>query len=693
MHISSIKLRDWKAFESAAFEFPQPGSRKNVVLIGGRNGYGKTTLFEALALGLFGRDGLALVLRAGVAADEQRLSQNFRSFIERALFTGALPSGRNSCSIELRFIDESGEPIEIVRRWHFNDAGKLKQGEYGEELRIIEGTARRPVMPPRSEADPDSWYRNWISRRFLPTSLAGFFLFDGESASIYAERDMGAQVREGISGLLGLNWLEQLARDLRQYAASKRTQLPRGASTEAINQLEAAIAAMEAELANAGRRCQELELELRGSEQERDALTRELAGFGGGTRAQFEELAKEKADHERQYENAEDRLRIIAEMDLPLALTGQALRHRVSDRLDRERHREQWEAATSQRQERTSQVVALLDEQLSGVAPPLIAEQEVSVRQAVQNALERLWFPPPENVADSFRHPHARGPLLQRVLDRLTSAQAISSGTVVELLDAIDKTAAKMREIQAAIRQTEGEAPQTDDKRTRLAELNTRIGELNRESGELGNLRRSRTDEIQQKRGELGRLTGQMDQSQKPARLASRAEQVANMLDQLVQEAWPTQTQHVASEMTEAVRSMAHRNDYLNRVEIDAEGAVALRSPRGDDLRQLDLSAGEKQIFTQALFSAVAKVSEREFPLVVDTPLGRLDEQHRLNVLRHLASRSGQVILISTDTEVVGAYLDAIRSKVGKTYIIRNETHDGVARSRPEAGYFDGQDI
>ena len=96
MHISSIKLRDWKAFESAAFEFPQPGSRKNVVLIGGRNGYGKTTLFEALALGLFGRDGLALVLRAGVAADEQRLSQNFRSFIERALFTGALPSGRNS---------------------------------------------------------------------------------------------------------------------------------------------------------------------------------------------------------------------------------------------------------------------------------------------------------------------------------------------------------------------------------------------------------------------------------------------------------------------------------------------------------------------------------------------------------------------------------------------------------------------
>ena len=122
MHIRSIKLRDWKAYETASFEFPDPGSRKNVILIGGQNGFGKTTLFEALALGLFGRDGLHLVQRAGVAGDELRQTQNFRSFIERALFSGAAAAGRYSCSIELKFIDEFGEPIEIVRRWFFTDA-------------------------------------------------------------------------------------------------------------------------------------------------------------------------------------------------------------------------------------------------------------------------------------------------------------------------------------------------------------------------------------------------------------------------------------------------------------------------------------------------------------------------------------------------------------------------------------------
>ncbi len=694
MYIRSIKLRDWKAYESALFEFPEPGNRKNVVLIGGRNGFGKTTLFEALALGLFGRDGLSLVLRAGVAADEQRLSQNFKSFIERALFSGALPNGRNSCSIELKFVDDYNEPIEIVRKWHFNDQGKLKQGESGEELRILEGSARRPVNPPRNEENIDSWFREWISRKFLPTSLAGFFLFDGESASIYAERDMGTQVRQGISGLLGLNWLDQLAKDLRQYAAVKRTQLPKGASTEAINQLDTAIAAMEAELATAESKLREMETERQSSEHERDSLTRELtANHGGGTRAQFEELAKEKADHERQYATAEDRLHAIAEMDLPFALTGQALCKRVTVRLEQERQREQWEAATSQRQERTSQAIVLLDEQLEEVIPPLTASQEHCVKTAVRKSLERLWFPPPAGVADSFRHPHARGPLLQRVLDRIENAQAISTNTVNELLDAMNRTAAKAREIQFTIQQMEGSAPYSEEKQMRLTALNARITELDRSCGEIINLKRSRTEEIQQKRSELGRLAGKLDQSQKPARLANRADEIAGMVDSLVQEAWPIQTQHVANEMTRAIQKMAHRSDYLSSVEIDAEGTVALLSPKGDDLRQYDLSAGEKQIFTQALFSAVADVSERDFPLVIDTPLGRLDEQHRLNVLRHLAARQGQVILISTDTEVVGPYLEAIRTKISKTYIIRNETRGGIARSWPEEGYFTEQNI
>lgn len=64
MYISQITLRDWKAYTTASFDLPAPGRDKNIVLIGAPNGYGKTSLFEAIVLGMFGRDGLPLIARS-----------------------------------------------------------------------------------------------------------------------------------------------------------------------------------------------------------------------------------------------------------------------------------------------------------------------------------------------------------------------------------------------------------------------------------------------------------------------------------------------------------------------------------------------------------------------------------------------------------------------------------------------------
>jgi DNA sulfur modification protein DndD len=261
------------------------------------------------------------------------------------------------------------------------------------------------------------------------------------------------------------------------------------------------------------------------------------------------------------------------------------------------------------------------------------------------------------------------------------------------LLEARARAAAALRDVNAAIQAAEVPAPQLEQKRVRISELNGRIRQLSEEQGAKENLIASRKVDLEQRRKELGRLTGQLDQSARPARLAKRAEEVASMLDELSADAWPVQAQSIASAMTLAVKEIAHRSDYLSRVEITDDGQVMLLTPDGRNLRELDLSAGEKQIFTQALFWAIAHVSGRVFPLVIDTPLGRLDQEHRLNVLRHLVRREGQVILISTNTEVGGPYLDAIRSRVIKACRIENSTDGDIGSSWPVDGYFPGEGI
>jgi DNA sulfur modification protein DndD len=86
MHLRKIELKDWKAYVSASVELPRPRPGQNVVLIGAKNGYGKTSLFEALVLELFGQDGLPIITRAhfGLSSDDH-VKISYNNFLSGAL--------------------------------------------------------------------------------------------------------------------------------------------------------------------------------------------------------------------------------------------------------------------------------------------------------------------------------------------------------------------------------------------------------------------------------------------------------------------------------------------------------------------------------------------------------------------------------------------------------------------------------
>ena len=688
MYISQIVVRDWKSYTTASFEFPAPTSNGNIILIGAPNGYGKTSLFEAVVLGIFGREGLPLIARSSLwGTDKERLATSYKVFLEKALHRGATDAGRNSCSVKIRFVDEDDDPLDIQRIWHFNDAGMYRPQD--EEVHIYRGATRKAEGPDGLLGnDRMEWFRDYIAENLLPFTLAHFFMFDGEQVSVLAEREMSAQVRAGIEGLLGIPILKQLAKDLRAYAEARRRESP-NVSDRTIERLEFERDQLTVEHEKKTIRLREIEPTLARQKVERENLIRELGSFGAGSQAFLQEQFEQIKDYERTVERGKANLESLLLKDIALALCGVELRKKLSRKLRAEAILERWENSKDQGDTKFESYLDAVGAGMDSIDPLLTESQRQAILEVVRVAWKRLWHPPPEGYEEEYRHPYLNDLERGKVIASLGELDELGAPSIVELLNVIAVSEDKLKRLQEEVTRTEAVAPHVDSKRERLSVLNGEIQVLDQEVGALRREIEALESQINHKNTELTRMAGQWDAAKPAIRRAVRALKVSSMVDQVVAKAVPSQIEAIARAMTKAHASMAHKKDLVERIHIDKSCDVQLLNSEGVDVRTYDLSAGEKQIFTQSLISAVSSVSGRGFPMVIDTPLGRLDVEHRKGVLNHLANREHQVILLSTDTEVAGEYLREIAPNVQKRYLLQFERLGDIGRSTARVGYFE----
>ena len=100
----------------------------------------------------------------------------------------------------------------------------------------------------------------------------------------------------------------------------------------------------------------------------------------------------------------------------------------------------------------------------------------------------------------------------------------------------------------------------------------------------------------------------------------------------------------------------------------------------------------ENQIFATALIAGLAKVSNIKAPMVVDTPLGRLDSKHRNNIVDFwLSDTDRQIILLSQDEEIDADFLKRIKKSVSKTYLLEHQDDgEGIGRTTAKANAYFG---
>jgi DNA sulfur modification protein DndD len=670
-----IVLRNWKAFEWAELDLSAPADQP-VVLIGGNNGNGKTSLLEAIAVGLYGIrahiDRSRLSREVGEGAMPKR--SDYHQAIERAMHRQAFERGERDMSVVIQ-VDCEDEPFEIERRWYFGDDGSFVEED--EELVLRLGADRHILSPPTDV--PGAEYAFFeIERRIAPAGMLPFLLFDGEQIRRLAQRELGEQVRFGLESALGVSVIKALLADLSDYARD------RGRDVQADSlevSLSSQLDSLVSQLSGARAELESVAARLDPLRKRRDQIVKSIGSIGDGTyqdrHVEFELRKKLQAD----LQAARHELLVSGVRLLPFLLIPSKLLQMVESALDRVAR------STPLSPEQNERMLRELIAALAKTDPPLssdvLADLTRRTREAWRNSVSVE-----QGSRETVAHGYLVGHDVRRVHELATSSRGVARGEIDAMLH-------RILELTGALAHMDDQ----DSKRSR-AEANRieLVTELEGTSQEIVQLeeQRRRLDQVVGKlvaqieplEQDLNRRKGQRRGAGQAAVGAAAARAVVQALTGSIAAAMPAHYEALAKALTDAYRGLAHKG-IVQSVLIEHDGTVALLDAVGRDLRDTDASAGENQIFAMALIASVTGLGGSALPLVIDTPLGRLDTEHRDRVLDYFTSRSAQTILLSQPEEVSGRYYERIADRVGSEHhLLYRSEGGGLGETVVRKGYF-----
>lgn len=670
-----VVLRNWKAFERAELDFAASHDRP-VELIGGNNGNGKTSLLEALAVGLYGVH--AYIDRSRLARESEGVAapkrSDYRQMIERAMHRQSYERGDRDMSVVIEIDAEDGS-FEIERHWYFGDEGDFVEDD--EELILRAGEDRHLLSPPSDVPHAEFAFFE-IERRIAPASMLPFLLFDGEQIRRLAQRELGEQVRFGLESALGVSAVRGLIDDLADYSRDRGKEV-QADGVEAG--LSSQIAALSTELTATRNELELVEATLDPLRRRRDEIVRAIGSIGEGTYQDRHADLELRKRIEADLQTGRHDLLMSGVRLLPFLLIPAKLLLRTEKALDRAA------GATSLSPDQDERWLGELIAAMGRTEPPLppeaFADLARRTREAWKNSLGAV-----DATEGTSMHGYLVGHDARRVHELLNSSRSAARSEIETMLRRIeDANMALVRIEDDDRRRTKAEHDRVDLV-AELEQIGRSIGDLDAQRRRLDQVAGKLEAQIEPLEAELGRRKGQRRGIGTGGTGAEAARSIVAALERSIAATMPRHYGELASALTDAYRDLAHKG-IVQTVSIEQDGNVSLLDAFGRDLRSTEASAGENQIFAMALIGSITGLGDASLPLVIDTPLGRLDTGHRDRVLDYFTTRSSQTILLSQPEEVAGRYYERIAGRIGSEHHLAYRSEGGgLGETVVEKGYF-----
>lgn len=698
MIISSITLNNYRLYRGLNKIDFKPEENKNIFLISGENGFGKTTFLHSLLWCLYGR----LVADVEVNIRKELLSNGYNTLLKSNL--------NNVLKNELDLIDDS--VISSIRKNGYkNDTEYLKNiTQYYVSIEFSDVVI--PSLPCTSltvkrgydylldkefieiyidgnkneltnEIGPDIFINDFI----LNKDIARFFFFDSEQIVALADTNTVAEKRKLCSAyneVLGVRKYEDLKNNLENVRLRFRKKSSDIAGRDKLLELLARQEEIQKKGEELQKQSDSLDLLLLDFQSKNEELQLQLLREGNGTTAQ-------------EYERLQTLLDVVKNKDIsykeqlkeyldyaPLAIVGKLLtsaktqiesdyKLKVSntDLISRNiivsditsdllSLIHESNIAESQKREMQEQVQTVLKkykgEVSTAVALTSLSEEDYNEFMSIYsyiNSTYRLEF---ERLAEDYKKN-------KQVLER--TSRKISTIQSKEGDELIKKLRNEKNVIEAEI------AKITDN----IKNLHMEIGVVNQELAT-----------ISKQVSELSKRVNLSDIDSKKDEVASK---LISELDTFLYSLKQEKKYSLERRIKTILNVLMHKDDFIGEVEVDIVGDsmdINLFASDGSKINKESLSKGEQQLYATSILKALVEESNIQFPVFIDSPLQKFDKSHATKIITEFyPTISKQVILFPLlYKELTPEELDVMKPLVNSAYLIKND----VTRS-----FFDKIDV
>lgn len=618
----------------------EPGHTKNLILIGGLNGRGKTTILNAIYYVLFGKQGMS--------------EQDYKLTFSGAINDRYYEEGGRDCSVSLSFEDEH-ETVTVIVTWTFDHRKTL----IGENRKVY--VKNNSDGKTRETSISEQEYYDFINRR-IPFEAAPFFIFDGEKIQELVTKQDDKLMKQSIQRIVSIEIYQELVNDLEKLQSSLERKLRQ-------KQVNRKLSEILDEIEENKDRLERYRANLKKTEEEFEQLNKRFIEIDQKRRKKLAastesnvQIQKRLAEYELRLEQVNKQLEDFAKGGLTKYLLAPLIK-KMQQSLQEEKkfidlqqqHRSQFAPFESFMSRLTS----------VRIEPPLTVEQ----MDQILTEGKKIWAE--LNRINTVELPHREiiHDISPRMREKLLSLPTTINHNIRELLDQKLQYERLIKE-QKELLENAPDPIDTTEEDEQLKAIGALLGEKKSlmKRAQLGIRKYSHAiEDLRRKYTQIEKTTEEQSELQQQLRLVSNLRTVT---EKFVEEVTSIKAQKIKFEFKHILERLVQKEQDFVEVDFDEEDfVIKIYNDRGAEVKLADRSAGEKQIIALAYIWALTKTAGLKLPFVIDTPLGRLDSLHRSHIVRYYFNLlSDQVIILSTDTEITKEYLKQVQNYLVRSY-------------------------